>query len=304
MSPLLIIGALAVVAIIPIVYFTFLADDTPKMTAAELLGSGAAASLDLNAVNLNRPLLERMNPLVEKLKKRTPKGWTDQIEARIQMAGLASTWTVEKVLIVKVIGGGLGGLISFYFYNKGFKPSPMDVNFLGMIAAFPLGFMYIDLNLKSKAQKRAQMIQLALPDILDQITIGVEAGLGFDAAMARSAKSNDGPLAVELTRTLQHVQAGLSRAEALRGLAQRNKVPELRQFVGAILQAEQFGIPMAQVLRVQAAEQRRKRRQRAEEKAMKLPVKVLFPLVLCILPALFVVLIGPAAIRIATNKFS
>ena len=94
------------------------------------------------------------------------------------------------------------------------------------------------------------------------------------------------------------MQAGLSRGEALRGLANRNKVVELRQFVASILQAEQFGIPMAQVLRVQAGEQRRKRRQRAEEKAMKLPVKVLFPLVLCILPALFVVLIGPAALSI------
>ena len=116
--------------------------------------------------------------------------------------------------------------------------------------------------------------------------------------MARSAKSNDGPLSEELSRTLQHVQAGLSRADALRGLANRNKVPELRQFVGAILQAEQFGIPMAQVLRVQASEQRRRRRQRAEEKAMKLPVKVLFPLILCILPALFIVLIGPAGLQI------
>ena len=300
---LLILAGLAAVTVVGVVYTTFLAKPKQKLSAAEILGSGAAASLDLNAVNLSRPLIDRMDPLIQKLKKKTPKGWSDQIEARIQMAGLASKWTVEKVLVVKIIGSVVGGFISVYFYRKGFKPSPMDKNFIGMIASFPLGFMFIDLNLKSKAQKRAQFIQLALPDILDQITIGVEAGLGFDAAMARSAKSNDGPLADELTRTLQHVQAGLSRAEALRGLAQRNKVPELRQFVGAILQAEQFGIPMAQVLRVQAAEQRRKRRQRAEEKAMKLPVKVLFPLVLCILPALFVVLIGPAGIRIAKGKF-
>jgi tight adherence protein C len=274
-----------------------------KVTAADILGAGGAASLDLNAVNLNRPLLERMSPLVSKLKTKTPKGWSDQIEARIQMAGLTSKWNVEKVLLVKVIGGTIGAFLSFYFFSKGVSPSPTDLNFIGMIACFPLGFMIIDLQIKNQAQKRGQMILLSLPDILDQITIGVEAGLGFDSAMARSAKSNEGPLAEELVRTLQHVQAGLSRAEALRGLAQRNKVPELRQFVAAILQAEQFGIPMAQVLRVQAGEQRRKRRQRAEEKAMKLPVKVLFPLVLCILPALFVVLIGPAGIRIAKGDF-
>jgi tight adherence protein C len=274
-----------------------------KVTAADILGAGGAASLDLNAVNLNRPLLERMSPLVSKLKTKTPKGWSDQIEARIQMAGLTSKWNVEKVLLVKVIGGAIGALLSFYFFSKGVSPSPTDLNFIGMMVCFPFGFMIIDIQIKNQAQKRGQMILLSLPDILDQITIGVEAGLGFDSAMARSAKSNDGPLAEELVRTLQHVQAGLSRAEALRGLAQRNKVPELRQFVAAILQAEQFGIPMAQVLRVQAGEQRRKRRQRAEEKAMKLPVKVLFPLVLCILPALFVVLIGPAGIRIAEGDF-
>jgi tight adherence protein C len=129
----------------------------------------------------------------------------------------------------------------------------------------------------------------------------VEAGLGFDAALTRAAKANSGPLAEEISRTLAHVTAGLSRAEAMRGLANRTKVPELRQFVGAILQAEQYGVPMAQVLRVQAAEQRRKRRQRAEEQAMKLPVKVLFPLVLCILPALFIVLVGPAGLKMAES---
>ncbi len=294
---------LFLVSLAGLIYMLAFAKKKPKMTAADILGAGGAASLDLNAANLQRPLLERMEPLVAKLKKKTPKGWSDQIEARIQMAGLSSKWNVEKVLIVKVIGGTVGALLSFFFYSRGVKPSPMDVNFIGMLACFPLGFMLIDVQIKNQAQKRGQMILLSLPDILDQITIGVEAGLGFDSAMARSAKSNEGPLAEELMRTLQHVQAGLSRAEALRGLAQRNKVPELRQFVAAILQAEQFGIPMAQVLRVQAGEQRRKRRQRAEEKAMKLPVKVLFPLVLCILPALFVVLIGPAGIRIATNKF-
>lgn len=304
MDPILIIGAIAVMAVIPILAWTFLADSKKdRVSAADLLGPGVGASLDLRAANLQRPIWERMSPALGRLKKLTPKGWADQTDQRIQMAGLASTWTVEKALLIKVVGTIAGGGMSVLFFLKGFKPSPMDKNFIGMLIAGPMGFYGVDLILKNKADKRAQEITLSLPDILDQITIGVEAGLGFDSAMARSAKSNQGPLADELVRTLQHVQAGLSRAEALRGLANRNKVPELRQFVSAILQAEQFGIPMAQVLRVQAAEQRRKRRQRAEEKAMKLPVKVLFPLVLCILPALFVVLVGPAGMRIANNKF-
>jgi tight adherence protein C len=302
MNPLLIVGALAVMAAVPILVWTFvLGEDKRKVSAADLLGPGVSASLDLRGAQLQRPAWERALPLLKKMKKVTPAGWADKTEQRIQMAGLAGSWSMEKVLLVKVVGTVIGGLLSFFFYGKHPKFSPTDVNFIGMILCGPLGFFGMDMQLKNKADKRALEITQTLPDILDQITIGVEAGLGFDSAMSRSAKSNEGALADELVRTLQHVQAGLSRAEALRGLAQRNKVPELRQFVSAILQAEQFGIPMAQVLRVQAAEQRRKRRQRAEEKAMKLPVKVLFPLVLCILPALFVVLIGPAGIRIATG---
>ncbi len=303
MDPILIIGAVILMAAIPILAWTFLgSSDKDRVTPADLLGPGVGASLDLRAANLSRPIYERLSPLIVRLRKATPKGWADQTEQRIQMAGVSANWSVEKVLLIKIVGSIVGGFLSYTFYKKGFDVG-LDKNFIGMLLCAPVGFYGADLQLKNKADKRAAEIMLSLPDILDQITIGVEAGLGFDSAMARSAKSNQGALADELVRTLQHVQAGLSRAEALRGLANRNKVPELRQFVSAILQAEQFGIPMAQVLRVQASEQRRKRRQRAEEKAMKLPVKVLFPLVLCILPALFVVLVGPAGLRIANGKF-
>ena len=238
------------------------------------------------------PFLAKVMKLMRRL---TPKGWTEQMEQRIAMAGLNQKWSAERVLMLKAAGLLIGGLFGFKNLAGGID----GIKGLVMVVApAPLGFFLPDILIKNNADKRQKQIQLQLPDFLDQITVGVEAGLGLDAAMARTAKSNDGPLAEEFRRTLQHVQAGLSRGEALRGLANRNKVVELRQFVASILQAEQFGIPMAQVLRVQAGEQRRKRRQRAEEKAMKLPVKVLFPLVLCILPALFVVLIGPAALSI------
>jgi tight adherence protein C len=126
----------------------------------------------------------------------------------------------------------------------------------------------------------------------------VEAGLGLDAAMARVAKVGDGPLASELLRTLQDMRSGMSRAEALRALAERADVPELRQFVSAVIQADSHGVPIARVLRIQSRELRTKRRQLAEEKAMKLPVKVLFPTVAFIFPALFVVLLGPAVMQI------
>ena len=307
MSPLLIIGVVAVMAIIPILAWTFLSEKgSPKVDAKTLIGSTAGgAAIDYRTASLQRSAKDRalapaFNKLIDILRKRTPKGWSEEMERRIAMAGMNASWTSEKVLVFKAIGLALGCFASYWFYQRGLSSKMNKIGFLG---AAPLGFFFPDISIKNKADKRQQLIQRQLPDILDQITVGVEAGLGFDSAMARSAKSTSGPLPEEIARTLQHVSAGLSRAEAMRGLANRNKVPELRQFVGAILQAEQFGIPMAQVLRVQAVEQRRRRRQRAEEKAMKLPVKVLFPLVLCILPALFVVLIGPAFLSIKDANF-
>jgi tight adherence protein C len=306
MNPLVILGAIAVMALIPILTWAFLPNGSAKKVDAKaLIGSTSGGSaIDYRTASLQRSGKDRAAPLIAKgidtIRKRTPKGWSEEMEMRLAMAGLNTSWTSEKVLVLKAIGLVVGSFLSYYFYSKGLSSK---MNKIMTFGSAPLGFFLPDIIIKNKADKRQEIIQRQLPDILDQITVGVEAGLGFDSAMARSAKSTSGPLPEELARTLQHVSAGLSRAEAMRGLANRNKVPELRQFVGAILQAEQFGIPMAQVLRVQAVEQRRRRRQRAEEKAMKLPVKVLFPLVLCILPALFIVLVGPAALSIKDANF-
>ncbi len=138
-----------------------------------------------------------------------------------------------------------------------------------------------------------------LPDAIDLLTISVEAGLAFDAALAQVARSSDGPLAKELFRVLQEMQLGTGRLDALRALADRTDVEELRIFVAAMVQADTFGIPIANVLRVQSKEMRVKRSQRAEEKAQQVPVKILFPLIFfCILPALFIVVMGPAGIKI------
>jgi tight adherence protein C len=314
MNPVMILGAVGASSAIPILAWTFLSGDkktSSKVSAANLLGpssgsSSAGSSLDYRTAMLKRSTTDRaikpvFDAIVKRVRRLTPKGWNEQMEQRLAMAGMNTTWSSEKVLAIKTVGLLVGSFLSFWFFSRGISSK---MNLAGFVGAAPLGFFLADIMIKNAATKRQAEILLELPDILDQITVGVEAGLGFDSAMARSAKSNSGPLSEELSRTLQHVQAGLSRAEALRGLANRNKVPELRQFVGAILQAEQFGIPMAQVLRVQAQEQRRRRRQRAEEKAMKLPVKVLFPLILCILPALFIVLIGPAGLQIKNANLS
>jgi tight adherence protein C len=169
------------------------------------------------------------------------------------------------------------------------------------VGAPVIGWFAPDGLLGGRADRRQKAIRQALPDTLDQVTISVEAGLGFEAALARTARSGEGPLAEELLRTLQDVQAGMSRAEAMKRLVDRTDVDELRHFVLAIVQAESYGVPIAQVLRVQSHELRVKRRQQAEERAQKLPVKILFPVVLCILPTMFIVLLGPAAIRVANT---
>jgi tight adherence protein C len=303
-TPTLIAGVGTAVAAVPILGYTLLSQKKTSgkssINASELVGKKKGDALDLRSQILaksakDRAIAPQIQKLLKLMRRLTPSGWSEQMEQRIAMAGLNQKWSAERVLVLKAIGLVIGGLYALKNLGGGVDGL---VGILKVAAPAPLGFFLPDILIKNNADKRQKEIQKQLPDFLDQITVGVEAGLGLDAAMSRTAKSNGGPLAEEFRRTLQHVQAGLSRGEALRGLANRNKVVELRQFVASILQAEQFGIPMAQVLRVQAAEQRRKRRQRAEEKAMKLPVKVLFPLILCILPALFVVLIGPAALNI------
>ena len=155
-----------------------------------------------------------------------------------------------------------------------------------------------DLWLYQKGYDRTKLIQKAIPDALDLLTISVESGLGFDAALSHVARNTDGPVAEEFARVLQEMQIGLGRGAALRALGERTHVPELKGFVAAMVQADALGIPIAQVLRVQASEIRVKRRQRAEEQAQRLPVKILIPLIFCILPCLFIAVLGPAAIGI------
>jgi tight adherence protein C len=152
--------------------------------------------------------------------------------------------------------------------------------------------------LYSRGQERQDAIGLELADTLDQMTIAVEAGLGFESAMARAGANGKGPLAEELVRTLQDIAVGQPRREAYLALAERTGVKDLARFIRAVVQADAYGVSIADVLRTQAQEMRLKRRQRAEEKAMQIPVKVIFPLILCILPTLFIVLLGPAVMDI------
>jgi tight adherence protein C len=176
--------------------------------------------------------------------------------------------------------------------------TPGVLAFILLVAIVPIAYVVPDLLLYSRGQERHQAIQLDLADTLDQMTIAVEAGLGFESAIARAGRNGKGPLAEELVRTLQDISLGQPRRDAYLALAERTDVQDLGRFIRAVLQADAYGVSIADVLRVQSQEMRLKRRQRAEEKAMKIPVKVIFPLILFILPTLFIVLLGPAAMDI------
>jgi tight adherence protein C len=166
-----------------------------------------------------------------------------------------------------------------------------------VVVGCAIGWVGPTLWLYQAAYDRSQRVRRELPDALDLLTISVESGLAFDAGLAQVARRTTGPLAQEFFRVLQEMQIGTGRVQAMRALAERTDVPELRSFVGAMIQADAFGIPISGVLRVQAREMRVKRSQRAEELAQKVPVKILFPLIFCLFPAVFIVVLGPGVIN-------
>jgi len=228
----------------------------------------------------------------------SPSGITAKLQRRLDLAGNPGRWTPDRILAAK--GLGLIGL-AVLGALCGLRSPGLLILFAAVGGA--AGFFLPDILLYNTGQKRQAKIQVALPDALDMLTVCVEAGLGFDAALAQVARNTDGPLAAEFSRALQEMQIGKSRSQALRALADRTTVPEARTFVSALVQASDLGIPVARVLREQSKEMRVRRRQRAEGKAQQVPVKITFPLILCIFPALLVVVLGPGVINIAHALF-
>ena len=231
----------------------------------------------------------------------SPAGSAAALQHRLDIAGNPGAWTPDRVLAAKGIGLlGLGVVGTVYGLAIAHS---IGLAFIGLVVGGIAGFYLPDLLLHNAGLRRQQRIQRALPDSLDMLTVCMEAGLGFDAALAQVAQNTDGPLAAEFTRALQEMQIGQARSDALRALLARTTVAELRVFVAALVQAGELGIPIAKVLREQAGEMRVRRRQRAEEQAQKVPVKIMFPLVLCLFPALMRVIIGPGILRIAHALF-
>ena len=238
------------------------------------------------------PLLTQLTGVGRRM---SPSGFAAKLQRRLDLAGNPASWEVDRVLAFKGLGLAVGTLLGLVL---GGSPVTMLLFALGGGAA---GLFLPDLLIYNVALKRQAEIQRGLPDSIDLLAISVEAGLGFDAALAQVARNTDGAIAGEFIRVLQEMQIGKSRTDAFRSLADRTSVAELRAFVSSMVQADAFGIPVANVLREQSREMRVKRRQRAEERAQKVPVKIMVPLVLFIFPCLFVVIIGPAAIKIMNS---
>ncbi len=265
------------------------------------LESGGPANLreEKLAESINtRALLPAVQKLTDLGRRLTPTGYADKVRSKFVHAGLHSPEAVDRFLAMKSvlvplgIGIGVANLFIHLIPGSGIVRLGTSL-FLGFAIS-----MYPDITLSRKVEERQSSILRSLPDVLDLLTISVEAGLGFEQALDRVIEAVPGSLSDEFARMLGESRAGASRSDAMRAMDERIDIPEVRSFVLAIIQADTFGVSIGRVLRAQSEEMRIKRRQLAQEKAQKAPVKMLIPMVFCIFPALFVVVLGPAALNI------
>jgi tight adherence protein C len=250
---------------------------------------------------LARPFAQRVlsplsGSLASTLTRVTPKAIRRMVEEKLAMGGGFSGLSIDGFLLFWGVLAVGSSVIAIFVLSLA-KAAPNIVVGLAMFSfAFGAALPFILLNQRIKERKKN--IQKDLPDVLDLLTVSVEAGLGFDGALAKLAEKMKGALVEEFTRVLQEIRVGVTRREALHALGARCDVPDLSLFTTSLVQADQLGVSIGNVLRVQSAAMREKRRQRAEEKAMKAPVKMLLPLVLFIFPTIFIILLGPAMIQI------
>jgi tight adherence protein C len=255
----------------------------------------------LNKNAVERLLLPFTGKVTSSISRLTPLDLYGRTSRLIVLAGSPPGLTAERIVAFKVIFAIVGLVCGLAVGSVLPMPSFLKVGTVVLFTVF--GYTIPSAALSSKASKRQKEIRKALSDTMDLLTISVEAGLGFDSALAQVVKNVPGPLSQEIARTLQEMQIGVSRIDALRHLSDRTEVPELDGFVLSMIQADKYGVGVAAVLRAQSTELRQKRRQRAEETAQKVPLKLLFPTIFMILPALFIVILGPGAIQVYHTFF-
>lgn len=301
-----IIAAIAAGAILLII-FGLISSAPVDPVQARLTQLGTMQAKNLEELELQAPFIERtLRPLAARLSgsvsRVTSSSFTERTEKRLALAGNPGDMRVADWLGIKAIGTIVGGILFFFLFAiVGVMGFPFLIGALmGLVGAL-FGYTIPEFWLGGRVKKRQHAILLMIPDALDLLTISVRAGLGFDAALGKVVEKLPGPLSDEFRRALAEVRVGKQRREALRDIVARTEVPPLTNFIGAIIQAEQLGVSISKVLQVQSEQLRIERRQRAEEQAAKAPIKMLFPLVGCIFPSLFIVILGPAIILIMIN---
>ncbi|MEW6182305.1 MAG: type II secretion system F family protein [Bacillota bacterium] len=291
----------AVITIVLPLYLRFEKTSAEMSTrVATVLGGEGHASL--REEELRQPLYYRfVRPLLSRLgsagKHYMPAGRNKALETKLLVAGNPGGLNAVEFTMVKYLAGAFGGAIGLLL-GWAAKMSSLNIllifSFLGI-----LGLMLPDFYVKQRVQARQKSVRDALPDTLDLLTVSIEAGLGLDGAILKVVEKTKGVLSDEFRRVLQEVKVGKPRREALRAMAIRLDLDDLSTFIGAVLMAEQMGVQLSNVMKLQSQEMRTRRRQRAQEAAMKAPVKMLFPLVMFIFPATFIILLGPAVIKLA-----
>jgi tight adherence protein C len=256
----------------------------------------------LKTSSLDRLIFPFAAKVVSTITRHTPLDLYRRVNRLIELAGNPPALTAERIVAFKIVGG-IAGVVVGILVAPLLPFTGFMVPVLSVVMFSLAGYTFPSAGLASRATKRQKEIRKALPDTMDLLTISVEAGLGFDAALAQVVKNVPGPLSEEIARMLQEMQIGVTRADALRHLNDRTDVPELDGFVLSMIQADKYGVGVAKVLRAQSTDLRQKRRQRAEEVAQKVPLKLLFPMIFLVLPALFIVILGPGAIQVYETFF-
>jgi len=274
---------------------------------ARLTQLGTMQAKNLEELELQSPFLERtLRPLAMAISGRMSRvasnSFQEKAEKRLALAGNPGNLRVADWLGIKAVAAVIGGILFIFLFGVvGLMGLPPVLRILMGGIGLMFGYTIPEFWLGGRVKKRQHLILLQIPDALDLLTISVRAGLGFDAALGKVVEKLEGPLTEEFRRALAEVRVGKPRREALRDIVPRTEVPPLTNFIGAIIQAEQLGVSISKVLQVQSEQLRIERRQRAEEMAAKAPIKMLFPLVGCIFPSLFIIILGPALILIMQN---
>ncbi len=302
MDPLiLVIGALGVATVVIVV--VGLASSGPSGDVAVRLEEFAsrATPLTLEEIELSQPFTQRVvAPILKGLAgfitRFTPANTIEATRHQLELAGRPYNWGPTEFFGFRVLGAAVLGIFAFLLLWMGNQSYLYRV--VGTIVGAALGFMLPVLWLSSKIRRRQDEVIKALPDALDLLTICVEAGLGFDAAMSKVAEKWENELSRAFGRVIHEIRLGKLRREALREMEHNVGVTDVTSFVAAVIQADQLGVSMAKVMRIQSEQMRIKRRQRAEEKAHQAPIKMLFPMVFLIFPSIYIVLLGPAVLVI------